>query len=164
MPHIFEPFFTTKEEGIGTGLGLSTVYGIVAQSGGGMEVAAPESGGARFTIYLPAATGPIEEGSWGTKAGSLAGVAPRRSCSSKTRRPCASSFAASSRAPVTSSSPRAFRAKPSGCSRRTEQIDLLLTDVVMPEMSGYDLAVRIGARRPDMRRLFISGYAPRVQT
>ena len=55
LAHIFEPFFTTKEEG--TGLGLSTIYGIVTSLGGGVEAAAAPGGGARFTVHLPAAQG-----------------------------------------------------------------------------------------------------------
>jgi two-component system, cell cycle sensor histidine kinase and response regulator CckA len=162
LPHIFEPFFTTKQEGIGTGLGLSTVYGIVAQSGGGMEVASPESGGARFTIYLPAATGPLDEGAWGAGTGSLAAGTE-------------TILLVEDEAPVRELVRRVLEGAgyivlaaglPSEAERlldETAEIDLLLTDVVMPEMSGYDLAERVSARRPDMRRLFISGYAPRTQ-
>jgi two-component system, cell cycle sensor histidine kinase and response regulator CckA len=162
LPHIFEPFFTTKQDGIGTGLGLSTVYGIVAQSGGGMEVSAPDSGGARFTIYLPAATGAIEDGAWGATAESLAGGTE-------------TILLVEDEAPVRELVRRVLEsvgyvvlsaALPSEAERlldETPGVDLLLTDVVMPEMSGYDLAERISVRRPDIRRLFISGYAPRVQ-
>jgi PAS domain S-box-containing protein len=162
LPHIFEPFFTTKQDGIGTGLGLSTVYGIVAQSGGGMEVAMPDSGGARFTIYLPAATGPIEDGAWGPTAGSLAGGTE-------------TILLVEDEAPVRELVRRVLESVgyvvlsaglPSEAERlldETDKVDLLLTDVVMPEMSGYDLAELVSVRRPDVRRLFISGYAPRVQ-
>jgi two-component system, cell cycle sensor histidine kinase and response regulator CckA len=162
LPHIFEPFFTTKQEGIGTGLGLSTVYGIVAQSGGGMEVERPESGGARFTIYLPAATGPIEDGAWGPTVGSLAGGTE-------------TILLVEDEAPVRELVRRVLESVgyvvlaaglPSEAERlldETADVDLLLTDIVMPEMSGYDLAERVSVRRPDVRRLFISGYAPRVQ-
>jgi hypothetical protein len=161
-PHIFEPFFTTKQDGIGTGLGLSTVYGIVAQSGGGMEVSAPESGGARFTIYLPEATGPIKDGSWGPAAESLAGGSE-------------TILLVEDEAPVRELVRRVLEsvgyvvlsaALPSEAERlldETPNVDLLLTDIVMPEMSGYDLAERVSERRPEMRRLFISGYAPRAQ-
>ena len=163
LPHIFEPFFTTKPDGIGTGLGLSTVYGIVAQSGGGMEVSAPQSGGARFTIYLPAATGPLE-GSAGADAGgnSLAGGTE-------------TILLVEDEAPVRELVRRVLEdvgyvvlaaGLPSEAERlldETAEVDLLLTDIVMPEMSGYDLALRVSARRPDMRLLFISGYAPRAQ-
>jgi PAS domain S-box-containing protein len=162
LPYIFEPFFTTKQEGIGTGLGLSTVYGIVAQSGGGMEVDTPESGGARFTIYLPVATGPIEEGAWGPTAGSLAGGSE-------------TILLVEDEAPVRELVRRVLESVgyvvlaaglPSEAERlldETADVDLLLTDIVMPEMSGYELAERVSERRPDVRRLFISGYAPRVQ-
>jgi two-component system cell cycle sensor histidine kinase/response regulator CckA len=162
LPHIFEPFFTTKQDGIGTGLGLSTVYGIVAQSGGGMEVARPASGGARFTIYLPAATGPIEEGAWGTTAGSLAGgtetillVEDEAPVRELVRRVLESVGYTVLAAGLPSEAERLLDG--------TDTVELLLTDVVMPEMSGYDLAERISTRRPEVRRLFISGYAPRVQ-
>jgi CheY-like chemotaxis protein len=158
LPHIFEPFFTTKQDGIGTGLGLSTVYGIVAQSGGGMEVARPASGGARFTIYLPAATGPIEDGAWGPTAGSLAGGTE-------------TILLVEDEAPVRELVRRVLESVgyivlaaglPSEAERlldETDIVDLLLTDVVMPEMIGYDLAERVSVQRPDIRRLFISGYA-----
>jgi two-component system, cell cycle sensor histidine kinase and response regulator CckA len=162
LPHIFEPFFTTKEDGIGTGLGLSTVYGIVAQSGGGMDVSTPEAGGARFTVYLPAASGRLENEAWGPAVGSLAGGTE-------------TILLVEDEAPVRELVRRVLEsagyvvlaaALPSEAERLLDEaaeVDLLLTDIVMPEMSGYDLAERVSARRPNVRRLFISGYAPRVQ-
>jgi two-component system cell cycle sensor histidine kinase/response regulator CckA len=163
LPHIFEPFFTTKVDGIGTGLGLSSVYGILAQSGGGVEVTAPEAGGARITIYLPAATSPIDDVAWtDTGAGSLVGgtetillVEDEAPVRELVRRVLESAGYVVLSAGLPSEAERLLD--------ETAEVDLLLTDVVMPEMSGYDLAVRVGERRPDVRRLFISGYAPRVQ-
>ena len=163
LPHIFEPFFTTKPDGIGTGLGLSTVYGIVAQSGGGMEVSAPESGGARFTIYLPAASGPIEGDAGSGPAGtSVAGgsetillVEDEAPVRELVRRVLEDAGYVVLAAGLPSEAERLLE--------ETEEVDLLLTDVVMPEMSGYDLALRVSERRPGMRLLFISGYAPRAQ-
>jgi hypothetical protein len=163
LPHIFEPFFTTKPDGIGTGLGLSTVYGIVAQSGGGVEASAPEAGGARFTIYLPAATGLIDDSAEADVGGnSLAGGSE-------------TILLVEDEAPVRELVRRVLEGAgyvvlaaglPSEAERlldETAEVDLLLTDIVMPEMSGYDLALRVSERRPDMRLLFISGYAPRAQ-
>jgi two-component system cell cycle sensor histidine kinase/response regulator CckA len=163
LPHVFEPFFTTKQDGLGTGLGLSTVYGIVAQSGGGVGVATPDNGGARFTIYLPAASGPVEDRAWADPAaGSLTGGTE-------------TILLVEDEAPVRELVRRVLEGAgyvvlaaglPSDAERlldETDNVDLLLTDVVMPEMSGYDLALRVSERRPDVRRLFISGYAPRVQ-
>jgi two-component system, cell cycle sensor histidine kinase and response regulator CckA len=163
LPHIFEPFFTTKRGGVGTGLGLSTVYGIVAQSGGGLEVTAPEAGGARFTIYLPATVGPVETSEAATPGGgSLAGGSE-------------TILLVEDEAPVRELVRRVLEdvgyvvlaaGLPSEAERlleETHEVDLLLTDVVMPEMSGYDLALKVTGERPDMRLLFISGYAPRAQ-
>jgi two-component system, cell cycle sensor histidine kinase and response regulator CckA len=162
LPHIFEPFFTTKEAGLGTGLGLSSVYGIVAQSGGGVEVGTSDAGGAQFTIYLPAATGSIEDGEGAPAAAPLAPGTE-------------TILLVEDEAPVRDLIRRVLQSAgyvvlaaglPSDAERLLEEtahIDLLLTDVVMPEMSGYDLALRVTKLRPHVRRLFISGYAPRVQ-
>ncbi len=163
LPHLFEPFFTTKTDGLGTGLGLSTVYGIVAQSGGGVEVVTPDTGGVRFTVYLPAAAGPIADAAWADAAvESLA-------------RGTETILLVEDEAPVRELVHRVLESAgytvvaaglPSEAERLLDEnaaISLLLTDIVMPEMSGYDLALRVGERRPDVRRLFISGYAPRVQ-
>jgi PAS domain S-box-containing protein len=157
LPHIFEPFFTTKGDGLGTGLGLSTVYGIVAQSEGGIEVAALPSGGTRFTIFLPAAAGAVTEAE--PDAGPMRlptghetvllveDEDPVRELVSRVLEDVGY---------VVLSAPR-----PSEAQRlvATESIDLLLTDVVMPEMSGYDLATRVRLAQPDARVLFMSGYA-----
>ena len=163
LPHIFEPFFTTKEDGIGTGLGLSTVYGIVAQSGGGMEVRrAQEAGGAQFLIYLPAATGSVEDAAWpGAPGASLTGgtetillVEDEEPVRELVRRVLESAGYVVLAAGLPSEAERLLE--------ESEHIDLLLTDIVMPEMSGYDLAVaHRRAHGPDVRRLFISGYAHR---
>ena len=162
MPHIFEPFFTTKEDGVGTGLGLSTVYGIVAQSGGGIDVRSLGGGGTTFVVYLPEATGTINETTWG--AGSQSSLAmgdetillvedeePVRELVRRVLEGAGYVVLAASR--------------PSEAERllsENEEIDLMLSDVVMPEMSGYDLAARVHAQRPEIRLLFMSGYAHKV--
>jgi PAS domain S-box-containing protein len=160
LPHIFEPFFTTKEDGIGTGLGLSTVYGVAAQTGGGIGVRARESGGSEFTLYLPAAAADVAEEALG---GPAAGSGARGS---------ETILLVEDEDPVRELVRRVLEnagytvlaaGLPSEAERlldETPDVDLLLTDVVMPEMSGYDLAARVGERRPEVRRLFISGYAP----
>jgi two-component system, cell cycle sensor histidine kinase and response regulator CckA len=157
LPHIFEPFFTTKADGVGTGLGLSTVYGIVAQSGGGIEVSALPSGGTRMTAYLPAAAGAVEENV-------AAPIALRLPTGTETV------LLVEDEDPVRELVSRVLEdvgydvltaARPSEAQRivAEREIDLLLTDVVMPEMSGYELATRVHLAQPSAKTLFMSGYA-----
>jgi two-component system, cell cycle sensor histidine kinase and response regulator CckA len=158
LPYIFEPFFTTKDEGMGTGLGLSTVYGIVAQSGGGIEVAARPEGGTRMTVYLPAVeAASADEDDDGPQPGRLP-------LGSETILLVEDEDAVRDlvRRVLELAGYRVLSAaRPSEAQRVAvdEQIDLLLTDVVMPEMSGYDLATRIRLAQPASQTLFISGYA-----
>ena len=156
---IFEPFFTTKGFGKGTGLGLATVYGIVKQSGGAIAVRSRPGEGAAFTVYLPrlaAAPGPH---------GVAAPEAARRGQGAillvedqEAVRRLVSRVLRTSGYDVidTDSGPQALRLPDS----QIAGIDLLVTDVVMPEMSGRELAARLTARREGLRVLFISGYAP----
>jgi len=156
LPRIFEPFFTTKV-GVGTGLGLSTVYGIVAQSGGAIEVAAPPGGGTRITVYLPAAAGEVDA---------------EASEAAELRLPVGSEriLLVEDEDPVRDLVSRVLQAagydvlaaaRPSEAQRLVaeHEFDLLVTDVVMPEMSGYDLASRVHLAQPGVQTLFISGYA-----
>jgi two-component system, cell cycle sensor histidine kinase and response regulator CckA len=162
LPHIFEPFFTTKEDGVGTGLGLSTVYGIVAQSGGGVEVRDLGGRGTAFVVYLPVATGALDEQSFGTGgyASLPAGVETvllvedEEPVRELVRRVLEGAGYLVLAAACPSEAEQLLAAN--------EQIDLMLSDVVMPEMSGYDLALKVRERRPEIRLLFMSGYAHRV--
>ena len=162
LPHIFEPFFTTKEDGVGTGLGLSTVYGIVAQSGGGIDVRPVVGGGTSFVVYLPIAGGVADEESWTDREQSSLPMGSE------------TVLVVEDEDPVRELVRRVLEnagyvvlaaSRPSQAERlldENEHVDLLLSDVVMPEMSGYELAAQIRARRPDLRLLFMSGYAHRV--
>jgi PAS domain S-box-containing protein len=162
MPHIFEPFFTTKEDGVGTGLGLSTVYGIVAQSGGAIEVRSLEGGGTAFVVYLPEATGTINESTWGAAGQSSFPMGNE------------TILLVEDEEPVRELVRRVLEgagyivlpaSRPSEAERllaENDEIDLMLSDVVMPEMSGYDLAARVHKERPEIRLLFMSGYAHKV--
>jgi PAS domain S-box-containing protein len=154
--HLFEPFFTTKEVGKGTGLGLATVLGIVEQSGGSVSVETALGVGSTFSITLPCAEG----------AKSQVSVAPVT--------PAEGGF---ERVLVVEDDPAlgsmvkrmleargyviAVASTPSEALALAEdsRFDLLVTDVVMPEMNGRQLAERIAADAPDMRVLFISGYS-----
>ncbi len=160
MPHIFEPFFTTKDMGKGTGLGLSTVYGIVRQSGGFISVDTKVPGGTTFKVYLPRQCGVTQV------------VPPRR----QNPRP----RTAVSKTILLAEDDAALReivsiqleelgytvlAAGNGrealcmAAKQEGPIDLLLTDVVMPGMSGRQLADRLKQKLPVLKVLFVSGYS-----
>jgi CheY-like chemotaxis protein len=155
---IFEPFFTTKEQGKGTGLGLATVYGTVKQSGGHIEVESEAGKGTTFRIYLPASRAAAEPGS-----GRTASDRPPRG----TERVLLAEDEDGVRAlaqlaleqlgytVLPAESAEEALTKASGEQR---EIDLLLTDVVMPGMGGRELANRLRAERPDVKVLYMSGH------
>ena len=155
---IFEPYFTTKEPSSGTGLGLSTVYGIVKGAGGGLLVRTSEGAGSTFAIHLPPARALTEATS---RVGEPHTDAPRGE----------TVLVVEDQAALRSIVSRALRAEgyqvleaatPAQAMELTSQseraIQLLLTDVVMPVMSGPRLALRLLASRPDLRVLYMSGY------
>jgi two-component system cell cycle sensor histidine kinase/response regulator CckA len=158
LTHIFEPFFTTKGEGRGTGLGLSTVYGIVQQFGGWVTVVSEVGIGTTFDIHFPrcaAGTGVAE---------SLEGhdIAPRGSETillvedySQLRDYAAASLQQCGYSVLTApNSGRALKI----IEGHEKAIDLLLTDVIMPGITGRELAIQARMLRSDLKVLFISGY------
>jgi two-component system cell cycle sensor histidine kinase/response regulator CckA len=156
---LFEPFFTTKELGRGTGLGLATVYGIVRQSGGHIRVHTRLHEGSTFTVYLPRAEGPphAEDESAGAAeepggAGSVLVVEDEEAVRTLV---CRVLRAKGYRVLEAASADLALAI----LGGTTGSIDLLLTDVVMPGMSGPVLAQRLLSRHPSLRVLYISGYA-----
>jgi two-component system, cell cycle sensor histidine kinase and response regulator CckA len=156
--HVFEPFFTTKEPGKGTGLGLSTVYGIVKQSGGFLELASEPGAGSTFTIYLPRLEGIV--------------VTP------KVKIPITASFRGEETILLVEDEDMlrgllakflrlygytVLEARHGGealltCEQHPGPIHLMVTDVVMPQMSGRELADRLTPLRPGMKVLYMSGY------
>ncbi len=156
--HIFEPFFTTKPQGEGTGLGLATVYGIVQQSGGGITVSSVPGQGSTFTIYLPEES----ETSEPRRAVELAEVAGGSEVillvedEPSVRRLTANLLRGYGYAVLEVS--RGEEAL--DLARVTPRpVDLLLTDVVMPGLSGPELAARLRAELSELRVLFMSGYS-----
>jgi two-component system cell cycle sensor histidine kinase/response regulator CckA len=162
LPHIFEPFFTTKREGKGTGLGLSIVYSIVHQSGGHIRVYSEARKGTAFKIYLPVAgeavreaqpapvSAPSEQGS-----GVILVVEDQEAVREMlTRALTVRGYTVFDAA----GGEEAIRF----VAGHHGPIDLLITDVVMPVMSGRELAERLTAERPGMKVLFISGFADRA--
>jgi CheY-like chemotaxis protein len=155
---IFEPFFTTKGPGKGTGLGLATVYGIVKQSGGYIWVYSEPDDGASFRIYLPAVQLPVDES---TEGGAL-GAAPHGSGTILLVED-ESAVRALARRVLEQSGYLVLEAGDGLEAERVAaahdgSIDLVLTDVVMPNLGGKALVERLRAARPGVNVLFISGY------
>jgi len=156
---IFEPFFTTKDVGKGTGLGLATVYGIIKQSNGQIEVESEPGKGASFRVSLPR----VEQEA----------VAPRKATMTETHKHGTGTILLAEDEPLLrelgetiltqagykiQTAPNAEELK-KFVAEHDGKIDLLLTDVVMPGMSGPELVRLVRARWPDVRVLYMSGYA-----
>jgi signal transduction histidine kinase/ActR/RegA family two-component response regulator len=155
---IFEPFFTTKRVGEGTGLGLSTVYGIVRQSGGHVIVDSEPGRGSRFSIYLPAVTEPVDLHQ--PAPASAEGLVGRETIllvedDAMVRALAAEALRIKGYHVLEAKDGREALTK---VQQHGDSINLLITDVVMPRMTGRELAERLGAAQPDMRVLFMSGY------
>ena len=163
LSRIFEPFFSTKEVGSGTGLGLSTVYGIVRQTGGFVTVDSAPGAGATFTIYLPyhAAVGAAEakapEAAAQTPASDLTGSAKILLVEDEDAVRMFSSRALRNKG-YTVLEASSGEAALEVLDKEGGNVDLVVTDVVMPEMDGPTLARRIGERQPNLKVIFISGY------
>ncbi len=155
--HLFEPFFTTKGPGAGTGLGLATVFGVVKQSGGSIYVYSEENRGTTFKIYLPAATGTVEVDGAPDPAAELGSETVMLVEDDESVRNLVRTMLETKGYEVLAAAgaDEAERL----CEARTGGVDLLLTDVVMPEVNGRVLAERLAALSPSMRILFMSGYS-----
>ncbi len=142
LDHLFEPFFTTKEVGKGTGLGLATVYGIVKQNRGFISVHSDLGKGSTFSLYFPRFAGdaakPSDESSKAVGRAMLERLGYQVLTASKPK--------------------EALRL----AAAHARELRLLITDVVMPEMNGRDLAQSIRSLVPGIRCLFISGYTDDV--
>ncbi|MEN3330829.1 MAG: hypothetical protein V7641_194 [Blastocatellia bacterium] len=158
LSHIFEPFFTTKEQGKGTGLGLSTVYGIISQSGGSIQVESDPGRGTTFKVYLPRVVAADEEArpaQAGGEAVAVTGTILLVEDETVVRQLVRSVLQMEGFHVIEATN---------GVEALTTvqqyagQIDLLLTDVVMPRMGGRELAEHMRQLRPATKALFMSGY------
>ncbi len=160
---IFEPFFTTKPKGSGTGLGLSTCYGIVTQTGGWIGVYSELGRGSTFKVYLPATKGGLPTSALGETAATPGGTETvlvvedqeevRRFTSDVLRHYGYTVL-------VAASGDEALTV----LSEHSGDVDIIVTDLVMPGMTGRELADRVAAARPGIPTLFMSGYSDEVAT
>ncbi len=155
---IFEPFFTTKPAGRGTGLGLSTVFGIVSQNGGAIRVRSEQGRGSDFRIYLPRRERPAAEPE-------VRGPGPAPSAGFETVLLVEDDDAIRvvARRSLAGAGYRVLDAASAGdalqIAQGGERIDLLVTDVILPGRNGWELSLELSRARPGLRVLFMSGYA-----
>src|SRR5580698_1681437 len=154
---IFEPFFTTKEKGKGTGLGLSTVYGIVKQSGGYVMVQSEQGRGTSFHIYLPRVEGTAEKHTTPAPDPALGGTETVLLVEDEesVRQLVRDTLAAKGYQVLEADSGEAGLAE---AARYKGAISLVITDVVMPGMSGRELVKHLAQSRPETKVLYLSGY------
>ncbi len=159
LEHAFDPFFTTKEQSRGTGLGLSIVYGMIRQSGGSIAVQSAAGCGTTFRIYLPVTDEipmdiqPLARGPAIRSQGETVLLVEDEDA-----------VRALAERILMRAGYRVFGARGGGealllCERQGVQIDVLLTDVVMPQLGGVELAARIRVLRPNIKVLYMSGYS-----
>ncbi len=157
LGHLFEPFFTTKGPGKGTGLGLATVYGIVRQSGGTVTARSRPGHGSTFAVYLPrvertTGASPEPPRAPATGAARAATILVVEDDSGVRRFASRVLEAAGYQVLTAQDGPAAIE------TARNADVQLLLTDVVMPGMSGRDVASRLSAAQPGIRVLYMSGH------
>ena len=153
---LFEPFFTTKPRGQGTGLGLATVYGIIVQSGGAIHVESEPDYGSAFTVYLPSETSPVPVTERHAEPQRVPGSASVLLVEDEqaVRELVRIILERAGYAVVEAANPDVAET----LFDAMKSVDLLLTDVVMPGRSGFDLFHRLLEKQPSLRVLFISGY------
>jgi len=160
LEHIFDPFFTTKEAGEGTGLGLSTTYGIVRQSGGGIGVESAPGAGSTFSIYLPRAsdleeyyTEPVvvKSSAWEVNETILV-VEDEQSVRNLVVRTLSGEGYSVIEA---SDGVRGYEL----ALRHAAEIDLIITDVVMPKLGGAEMVRRLRISMPDFKVIYVSGHS-----
>jgi CheY-like chemotaxis protein len=161
LARAFEPFFTTKPKGQGTGLGLATVDGIVKQSGGFVAVESAPGEGATFSIYLPRHEGEADPAAVAVRAGSPPAPGAGETVlvvedEPALRRLVCGTLERAGYAVLEAESAAAALAIPAATRAR---VALLLTDVVLPGLSGPALAARLASERPGLRTLFVSGHS-----
>lgn len=156
LSHLFEPFFTTKEKGKGTGLGLSTVYGIVKQTGGSIVVESQKNQGATFKIYFPL----VEQGAAATGTPDAEPLHGRETILLVEDEPAVRGLVHETlrlHGYTVLEARHGIEALMTG-AKHQGPIHLLLTDVVMPQMSGPEVAEKIQIVRPGIKVLYMSGY------
>jgi PAS domain S-box-containing protein len=164
IARIFEPFFTTKEPGKGTGLGLSTVYGIVNQSGGHIGVDSAPGRGTTFTIYLPRTALPVPSPTRGRETVAMVGGSETILLvedEDEVRQLARDVLESCGYTVLATGDPREAL---SIADRRGEEIDLLVTDMVMPTIRGSVLAARLRRQLPALPLLYVSGYTDEMAT
>ena len=158
LARIFEPFFTTKDVGKGTGLGLSTVYGIVKQSEGFIWVDSQPNEGSEFTVFLPRADAQVASHRPQVESGALPGGSETVLLvedETDFRELAAESLQGFGYRVLTAASGRKAVQL---AQESSESIDVLVTDVVMPGMSGRELVEQVRMQRPAIKVLYMSGY------